>query len=472
MNKMSERAMRLIGLAVTDESISEDPTLPKNLALVTIFGLRDEIRQEAKVAVQEAQTAGIRVVMITGDAKNTARAIAKEMGIIQGNNPVVTTSTELGEMSDAQVRDMLPNLCVVARALPTDKSRLVKAAKERNWVVGMTGDGVNDAPAVKNADVGFAMGSGTEMTKESSDIVILDDDFSSLTRAVLYGRTLLKSIRKFLIFQLSVNVAAILVAFFGPFFGVDLPLTMTQMLWINLVMDTFAAIAFAGEAALSRYMKEPPIPKNAPLITPDMWSAIFTNGIAMAILSLFFLTSDGLSRFFACDESRCGLPTDPSYNPDAVLLTAFFAFFVFTNNFNKFNSRTEGTDLFEHIGENKNFLRVVGLIFFLQILFTYLGGEVLRTVGLGFGEWLMVLILSVLIIPVDQVRKRIRDRILEAIESKGRQGHREGMLRGQEHERVEIARRLVTSESAMSVEVVAVATKMKPEEVERLKFQG
>ena len=124
------------------------------------------------------------------------------MGIIQGDNPVVTTSTELGEMSDSQVRDMLPNLCVVARALPTDKSRLVKAAKERNWVVGMTGDGVNDAPAVKNADVGFAMGSGTEMTKESSDIVILDDNFSSLTRAVLYGRTLLKSIRKFLIFQL------------------------------------------------------------------------------------------------------------------------------------------------------------------------------------------------------------------------------------------------------------------------------
>ena len=469
MNKMSERAMRLIGLAVTDESISEEPSLPQNLALVTIFGLRDEIRQEAKVAVQEAQAAGIRVVMITGDAKNTARAIAMEMGIIQGDNPVLTTSTELGAMSDAQVRDMLPNLCVVARALPTDKSRLIKAAKERNWVVGMTGDGVNDAPAVKNADVGFAMGSGTEMTKESSDIVILDDNFSSLTRAVLYGRTLLKSIRKFLIFQLSVNVAAILVAFFGPFFGVDLPLTMTQMLWINLVMDTLAAIAFAGETALSRYMKEPPTPKNAPLITPDMWSAISTNGIAMAILSLFFLTSDGLGSFFACDESRCGLPTDPGYNPDAVLLTAFFAFFVFINNFNKFNSRTESTDLFEHISENKNFLRVVGLIFFLQILFTYLGGEVLRTVGLGFGEWLMVLVLAALIIPVDQIRKRIRDRIIEAIEAKGRQGHREGMLRGQEHERVEIARRLVNSETIMNPDMVAAATRMKPEDVERLK---
>ncbi|MAH63100.1 MAG: ATPase P, partial [SAR324 cluster bacterium] len=321
----------------------------------------------------------------------------------------------------------------------------------------------------KNADVGFAMGSGTEMTKESSDIVILDDNFSSLTRAVLYGRTLLKSIRKFLIFQLSVNVAAILVAFFGPFFGVDLPLTMTQMLWINLVMDTLAAIAFAGETALSRYMKEPPTPKNAPLITPDMWSAISTNGIAMAILSLFFLTSDGLGSFFACDESRCGLPTDPGYNPDAVLLTAFFAFFVFINNFNKFNSRTESTDLFEHIGENKNFLRVVGLIFFLQILFTYLGGEVLRTVGLGFGEWLMVLVLAALIIPVDQIRKRIRDRIIEAIEAKGRQGHREGMLRGQEHERVEIARRLVNSETSMNPDMVAAATRMKSEDVERLK---
>lgn len=469
MNKMSERAMRLIALAITDDSITEEPNLPKKLTLVTIFGLRDEIRQEARVAVQEAHSAGIRVVMITGDAKNTARAIAKELGLIQGDNPVVTTSTELAEMSDAQVRDMLPNLCVVARALPTDKSRLVKAAKERNWVVGMTGDGVNDAPAVKNADVGFAMGSGTEMTKESSDIVILDDNFSSLSRAVLYGRTLLKSIRKFLIFQLSVNVAAILVAFLGPFFGIDLPLTMTQMLWVNLVMDTLAAIAFAGEAALKRYMKEPPVPKNAALITGDMWSAIFTNGISMAILSLFFLTSDGLSSYFACDESRCGLPTDPGYNPDLVLLTAFFAFFVFINNFNKFNSRTEGTDLFEHISENKNFLRVVGLIFVLQITFTYIGGEVLRTVGLTFGEWVMVTLLAVLIIPIDQIRKRVRDRIIEAIEARGRKGHREGLLQGQEHERVEIARRLVNSGTDVTLETISTVTKMKPEDIERLK---
>jgi calcium-translocating P-type ATPase len=468
MNKMSERAMRLIALAITDNSITEDPELPKEMTLVGIFGLRDEIRNEARIAVQEAQSAGIRVVMITGDAKNTARAIAKELGLIQGENPVVTTSSELAEMSDEQVRDMLPDLCVVARALPTDKSRLVKAAKERQWVVGMTGDGVNDAPAVKNADVGFAMGSGTEMTKESSDIVILDDNFSSLTKAVLYGRTLLKSIRKFLIFQLSVNVAAILIAFFGPFLGVDLPLTMTQLLWVNLVMDTLAAIAFSGEAALRRYMQEKPIPKNAPLITNDMWSSILVNGVFMAVLGLFFLTSDGLASFFACDEARCGLPTDPDYNGSLVHLTAFFGFFVFINNFNKFNARTDSTDLFEHISENKNFLRVIALIFGLQILFTYIGGEVLRTVGLYLSEWIMITLLAGLIIPVDLLRKRVRNRIVEAIDARGREGMREGMAQGQAHERVEIARHLVT-QSNMSAEAIATATSMKIDEVERLR---
>ena len=401
---LSKRAMRLIGLAVSNQDLGEDNVLPSDLTLVGIFGLRDEMRKESKTAVETVRRAGIQVVMITGDAKDTAQAIAREVGILEKEQALVLTSKELGEISDEKLIKILPDMRVVARALPADKNRLVKLAKSMNWVVGMTGDGVNDAPAVKNADVGFSMGDGTDMTKESSDIVILDNNFISLTNAVRYGRTLLKSIRKFLIFQLTVNVAAILVAFLGPFFGIDLPLTMTQLLWVNIVMDTLAAFAFSGEAALKRYMNEKPIPKDESLISGDMWSAILIDGIFMASISLYFLTSDFVAGLFVCDALRC---PDPELN--LVLLTGFFGFFVFMNNFNKFNARTEGLNLFEHITENRNFLVVVILIFFLQTSFTYFGGEVLRTVGLTLEEWFYVLAFAITIIPLDLTRKLLRN---------------------------------------------------------------
>jgi len=404
MRGLSERAMRLIGLAVTDKSLDEENVLPSELTLVGVFGLRDEMRKESLTAVETAHKAGIQVVMITGDAKDTAQAIAREVGILETEKGLILNSTQLGEFSDQEIKDFLPDLRVVARALPTDKSRLVKLAKSMDWVVGMTGDGVNDAPAVKNADVGFSMGNGTDMTKESSDIVILDNNFNSLTNAVRYGRTLLKSIRKFLIFQLTVNVAAVLVAFLGPFFGTDLPLTMTQLLWINIVMDTLAAFAFSGEAALKRYMNEKPIPKGESLITGDMWSAILVDGFFMAALCLYFLSSDFVSGLFVCDVTRC---KDPDVN--LVLLTAFFGFFVFINNFNKFNARTESLNLFEHIAENRNFLIVVFIIFLLQTTFTYYGGEVLRTVGLTLQEWGYVLTFAFIIIPIDLTRKLLRN---------------------------------------------------------------
>ena len=401
---LSKRAMRLIGLAVSNQNLGEENVLPSDLTLVGIFGLRDEMRKESKTAVETVRRAGIQVVMITGDAKDTAQAIAREVGILEKEKALVLTSKELNEISDEELIKILPDLRVVARALPADKNRLVKLAKSMNWVVGMTGDGVNDAPAVKNADVGFSMGDGTDMTKESSDIVILDNNFISLTNAVLYGRTLLKSIRKFLIFQLTVNVAAILVAFLGPFFGIDLPLTMTQLLWVNIVMDTLAAFAFSGEAALKRYMNEKPIPKDESLISGDMWSAILIDGIFMASISIYFLTSDFVAGLFVCDAVRC---PDPELN--LVLLTGFFGFFVFMNNFNKFNARTEGLNLFEHITENRNFLVVVILIFFLQTTFTYFGGEVLRTVGLTLEEWFYVLAFAITIIPLDLTRKFLRN---------------------------------------------------------------
>ncbi len=402
MSNLSGRAMRLLAVAITDTPINENKKLAQDLTLLGIFGMRDALRTNSYASVKTAKDAGVHVVMITGDAKETAQAIGTDVGLFTDKSNTIT-STELAKLSDAELKQILPDLSVIARAYPKDKSRLVKIAKEMGWVVGMTGDGVNDAPAVKNADVGFSMGSGTEMTKESSDIVILDDNFSSITTAMLYGRTLFKSIRKFLIFQLTVNLSAILVAFLGPFFGFDLPLTMTQLLWINIIMDTLAGLAFAGEAALDRYMLEKPIPKNEQLINKDMWSSILINGGIAALISMIFLTYDPVRELF----SR-GMDIH-SKEAEAVFLTAFFGFFVFMHAFNTFNARTESLNLFEHILKNKLFLGVIVTIFTVQTVFIYIGGEILRTVPLQPMEWLYIVTFSMILIPIDLTRKLVRN---------------------------------------------------------------
>jgi P-type Ca2+ transporter type 2C len=405
MKDLSTRAMRLLAVAVTDTPIDDSKALPADLTLVGVFGMRDELRETSYASVKTAKEAGIHVVMITGDAKETAQAIAKDVGLLEDDpEAIVMTSTELAELSDEEVKKRLPHLYVVARAFPTDKSRLVKLAKELGLVVGMTGDGVNDAPAVKNADVGFAMGSGTEMTKESGDIVILDDNFSSLTKAVLYGRTLFKSIRKFLIFQLTVNVSAILVVFLGQFFGFDLPLTMTQLLWLNIIMDTLAGLAFAGEAALQRYMREKPLRRDEPLINNDMWSSILINGAFIAFISIVFLTSSATQSWFSGGH-ELGTP-----EAQAKFLTAFFAFFVFIQVFNTLNARTQGLNLFEHLLDNRLFSIIIPGIMVIQVFFITYGGEILRTVGLSVQEWIIVLLLAVVIIPVDLLRKVARNK--------------------------------------------------------------
>ena len=202
MDTQAGRSMRSLAVAMAD---GEDDN--HDLTLIGIISIRDNVRKEAADAIKEVQNAGIQVVMVTGDRKETATAISKEAGLLSRETDIVLTSAEMAEKNDDELKRILPNLRVVSRALPTDKSRLVRVAQEMNYVVGMTGDGVNDSPALKKADVGFAMGSGTEVAKDAGDITILDDNFSSIEKAILYGRTMFKSIRKFLIFQLTVNVA-------------------------------------------------------------------------------------------------------------------------------------------------------------------------------------------------------------------------------------------------------------------------
>lgn len=235
VNSKADSGLRAIALAIS-QSIYPTDSIRRNILLGVIF-LKDDIRAEAKDGVSLIKSAGINIVMVTGDSKETATSIAKEVGIITSNNDIVLSSSDLEKLSDNELKKIIPNLKVVSRALPEDKKRLVMLSKELGLVTGMTGDGVNDSIALKKADVSFAMGSGTEVSKEASDIVIIDDNILSISRAILYGRTTFKNIRKFIIFQLTVNISAIMLALIGPFIGVPSPITVLQMLWINMVMD-------------------------------------------------------------------------------------------------------------------------------------------------------------------------------------------------------------------------------------------
>ena len=348
--------------------------------------------------------------MITGDRKETAVAIARDAGLLTSDKEKVFTSDELQKMSDDDIKAVLSDIRVIARALPTDKSRLVRLAQEKDLVVGMTGHGVNDSPALKKADVGFAMGGGTEVAKEASDIVILDDNFNSIEKAILYGRTIFNSIRKFIIFQLTINVAAVLISFVCPLLGMDSPLTVIQILWVNLVMDTLAALAFGGEPAIDRYMKEKPKSRNEAIVSKYMWSSIITGSVWVFILGIAILTVAPLQKIFVENyEFGSSFFNIPDLNsPEFLELgTAYFAFFIFSAVFNAFNARTTELNLFDNIKGNKGFLKILAAIVVVQLIMTYVGGSVMRCHGLDLVEWIVILVMSISIIPVDLIRKLI-----------------------------------------------------------------
>lgn len=381
------RSMRLLAVAKVDGT-SEDA----ELTLVCVISIRDNVRKEAIDAIKEVQNAGIQVVMVTGDRKETAVAIAKEAGLLQSNDDVALTSAEMAEKSDEELKKILPHLRVVSRALPTDKSRLVRIAQELDLVVGMTGDGVNDSPALKKADVGFAMGSGTEVAKEAGDITILDDNFASIEKAILYGRTMFKSIRKFLIFQLTVNVAAVLTCFIGPLLGENVVMTVIQLLLINLAMDTLAAIAFGSEPALKEYMREKPIPRNASIISKEMFTQIIISALYITLICLSILFLPPIRNLFG--------DVDTTY-----LKSALFATFMMAITFNGFNARTSHMNPFEGLGRNKSFLIVMFAIFAMQFIFVTFGGNVLSVESLSPMSWLICVVLAFLVVPIDMIRK-------------------------------------------------------------------
>lgn len=391
INKYTKMGIRVLALAINDNYNLEEKF--RNLTLVGIVLIKDEVRKETFEGINLVKKAHINTVMITGDNKDTAVGIAKEIGLIENKNDIILTSDELNSKTDDEIKHIIPNLKVVARALPQDKSRLVKISQELGLVVGMTGDGVNDAPALKRADVGFAMGSGTEVSKEASDIVILDDNFLSISKAVLFGRTIFKSIRKFIILQLTINLCALSLSFIGPFIGIDTPITVIQMLWINMVMDTLAGLAFAFEPPLLEYMNEYPKRKNESIINKYMVNEILFTGLYSSILCILFLKLPIIQNFYHFSSN------------DKYLLTAFFGLFIFIDIFNSFNARTHRINILANITKNKVFIGIIIFITVVQILMIYCGENIFRTTDLKFIELEVMLLFAFTVIPVDWIRK-------------------------------------------------------------------
>ena len=333
--------------------------------------------------------------MVTGDSKETAVAIAKDLKIVESDKDIILTSEEFNNMDDESIKKIIPRLKVLSRSLPQDKNKLVRLSQEMNMICGMTGDGVNDAPALKKADVGFSLGSATEVAKETSDIVILDNNILSISKAILYGRTIFKSIRKFIIFQLTVNFSAVFLNIIGPFIGILNPVTIIQILWINMVMDTLAGLAFSYEPALIEYMMESPKKRDEKIINEYMINQILCNGVYTLLLCTWFLKSPLIGKIYQTDIS------------DKYILTAFFGLFIFITIFNAFNARTYRINTFSNLLKNKVFIAIVFFIAVVQILLIYFGGTLFRTTGLSIYEFEIMLLLAFSIIPFDFIRKII-----------------------------------------------------------------
>lgn len=390
---LSAKAVRMLAVAISPVTVTAESKL-RDMTFVAMVGIRDDIRKEVPAAIAEVQNAGVQVVMMTGDSKDTAIAIARDAGLLKEHRPnQVLTSAELGAMTDEQIMRILPELRVIARALPTDKSRLVRLAQQQGLVTGMTGDGINDAPALKRADVGFSMGSGTEVAKEAGDIVILDNNFTSIAKAIRYGRTIFKSIRKFIVYQFTMNLSAVGVSLIGPFIGIDTPVTVIQMLWINIIMDTLAGLAFSGEPSLREYMKERPKRRDEPVIDRSMAQQIFWMGLYTMSLCVAFLGLPYFREMFHFQE-----------NP-IHFLTAFYALFIFSGVFNSFNARTDRLNPLANIRKNPLFLLIMLIVSAVQLVMIYYGGRVFRTAGLSLSQLQMIILMAFSVIPAEWLRK-------------------------------------------------------------------
>ncbi len=399
IDELASKSMRVLAFGYSNQQMTENK-INDDTVIVGFVGIRDDVRPEAREAIAAVQGAGIQVVMITGDRLETAVAIATDAGLLKTGDDVALTSAQLNELSDEEVKQIIPRIRVIARALPTDKSRMVRLCQEMNLVVGMTGDGVNDSPALKRADVGFAMGSGTEAAKEAGKIVILDDNFKSIKDAIWYGRTIYHNILKFCKFQLVINVAAVVVSAISPFFGVEEPLKVTHLLFVNLVMDGLGAIMLGNEPAQERYMTEKPRRRDESIVSKPMMVQILTMGLWLTVLSFLFLKLPFFDQFFASTEQK---------------LSAYFVLFIWSALFNGFNVRDDGFAIFKGLNENTGFMKVFLAIVVIQALIVNAPlvpacawiGSMFSCIPFPPVGWLVVGILAVTMIPVDMIRKAV-----------------------------------------------------------------
>lgn len=351
-----------------------------------------EIRPEVPEAVAKMHGAGVQVMMVTGDVIDTAKAIAKDAGLITSESDIAMSAIDFDALSDEEAKAKLPYIKVIARATPNTKLRIVRLAQELGLCVGMTGDGTNDAPALKAADVGFSMGSGTDVCKEAGDIIITDDNFVSITDAVLLGRTFMHNVMKFLKFQLPINVGLVILSILYPIIMAVEAVAAVQILVINIVMDSLNSLSFGGEPAKDEYMKEKPIPKGSKLLSRETIGQIAVS--VVAFIGIFGITLlPPIQKVFGSDET--------------VYATVRFALLVMMATFNGFNIRTDGFNLFKGIKKNKLFVEIAVAIFALTFILAQFGGAIMGCTALTATQWGVTVGLAFMIIPIDLARKAI-----------------------------------------------------------------
>ena len=396
-------AMRTLGFAYQvlkdgDVTIADHKVVAKNLQFLGVVAISDPVRADVPEAVNEVLNAGIGVKIVTGDTPGTAKEIGRQIGLwddSRDGDRNIITGTEFAELSDAQLRERVGDLKIIARARPMDKKRLVEALQANNEVVAVTGDGTNDAPALKAAHVGLSMGDGTSVAKEASDITIVDNSFSSIGRAVMWGRSLFQNIQRFILFQMTVNVAACFIVLAGAFMGTESPLTVTQMLWVNLIMDTFAAMALASLPPSASVMKDKPRSREAFIINRPMWQSIVGVG------GIFFLLLLGILYIFEhyqvnnILELFSFIPQTVDVNNATLTpieLSMFFTIFVFLQFWNMFNARAfeTGKSAF-HFKNCSGFVMIALVILIGQIVIVTIGGQFFNVTPLSVVDWAVII---------------------------------------------------------------------------------
>jgi Ca2+-transporting ATPase len=418
----SAQAMRTLGFAFrslpSDWPRGEDALherrdeIERGLTFAGFVAIRDPLRPDVKEAVRQCRDAGIEVMMITGDNLETARAIGREIGLLDAPDALAITSAEFNALSDDEVKERLSRVRILARARPLDKFRMVRLLQEQRHVVAVTGDGTNDAPALKKADVGLAMGiAGTEVAKEASKIVLLDDSFATIVKAVHWGRSLYENIQRFIQFQLTINVSALLIAFLGPFLGVKPPFTVLQLLWINVIMDTFAAIALCSEPPREGLMRARPKRRDESIVSPAMRVTIMTTALFFVVVMVALLLGMKYDGWFASGSGPN--PDGWEFAPLVVRqVTIFFTIYVLFQVWNQINCRSlrpEQSGL-KGLFRNPAFLTIAGLIVVGQIVIVSVGGAVFKVEPLGVLDWLLIAAGTSSVLLFAEVARRVRGR--------------------------------------------------------------